>query len=92
MGMMNAMGMADMVNRGDLKLDVALRYHLSANHYPPVPATPGMVDLMKRALRYARSNKLEKRLRLPDGVRYKGSPFAPVWAVVEQHHLEAFLN
>jgi (2Fe-2S) ferredoxin len=28
---------------------------------------------------------------MPEGVSYKGLDTAPAWAIVEQHHLEAWL-
>jgi hypothetical protein len=32
----------------------------------------------------------DKDIELPEGVSYKGSPTAPAWAIVEQHHLDAW--
>jgi hypothetical protein len=28
---------------------------------------------------------------MPDGISYKGSTAAPVWAIIEQHHLHPWL-
>jgi hypothetical protein len=70
-------------------LDTALRWHLQHNHYPPVPAS--MVSVCRRAIKAAKAGDTERRLRLPKGVTWKGERTAPVWAVIEGHHLEAFL-
>jgi hypothetical protein len=31
-------------------------------------------------------------LDLPEGIEYQGQTQAPVWAIIEGHHLEAFVE
>lgn len=71
-------------------LDQALRWHLQCNHYPPVPTS--MVGPCKRAIKNASRGDLKKRVRLPEGVTWRGEKLAPTWAIVEGHHLDAFIK
>jgi hypothetical protein len=32
-----------------------------------------------------------KEIEMPEGVLYKGKTTAPAWAIIEQHHLNAWL-
>lgn len=67
----------------------ALRWHLEHNHYPPVPAV--MVDTCHEAILLAAAGDWDTEYRLPPGITYKDGRSAPVWAIVEQHHLEPFV-
>jgi hypothetical protein len=33
----------------------------------------------------------DREITMPEGVSYKGRNTAPAWAIIEQHHLEAWL-
>jgi hypothetical protein len=33
----------------------------------------------------------DETIEMPDGISYKGETCAPVWAIIEQHHLHAWL-
>jgi len=33
----------------------------------------------------------DRAIEMPEGVFYKGKTNAPAWAIVEQHHLDAWL-
>lgn len=70
--------------------DTALAWHLAHNHYPPVPAT--MLPVCVAAVELATAEQWDEMLALPDGVTYRGSGEAPVSAVVEQHHLQPFVE
>jgi len=86
MGYLSALDMA-----GQTDLDTALGWHLSANHYPPIPAE--MIEPAKAALEAFRESDIEREIELPDVVTYKdGRTTAPAWALVEHLHLEAFLD
>lgn len=89
MGATGAMGMSEAVNDGLASLDQALVWHLQSNHYPPVPTI--MVQVCKAAIEAAEDEDWDRVVELPDGVSYKGSDSAPAWAIVEQHHLDAFI-
>lgn len=64
----------------------SIGYHLTGNHYPPVPLT--MVEPCVEAI-YAVSDGLtHKQINLPKGVSWRGYPTAPAYTIVEAHHLE----
>jgi len=68
-----------------LGLRNALSIHLTSNHYPPVPTE--MVEPCVLAI-----EAIDRRsITLPEGVLWRGQTTAPAWAVVEGHHLEAWL-
>ena len=84
MGSSSLVGMLEVAD-----VDTALRWHLSHNHYPPVPDS--MVAVCKRAIRYANQGRWNTQVTLPVAVSFRGARTAPVREVVSQHHLEAFL-
>ena len=73
----------------ELDLEVALGYHLQGNHYPPVPLS--MVQPCIEAIDAYYDEDYNKLIEMPQGVSYKGQTHAPAWAIVEQHHLAAWL-
>jgi hypothetical protein len=88
MGRLQATEMANLA-----ELDQALSWHLTANHYPPVPAS--MIEPCKEAIAIAASDdpdRWDQEVDLPEGVSYRGLTSAPVYAIVEQHHLEPFVE
>jgi len=64
--------------------------HLQGNHYPPVPAS--MPGPSKRAISAVNKGKHDSNIKLPQGILYKGKKTAPASAIVEAHHLHAWLN
>jgi len=85
MGSVTALGIQDSV----LDLETQLGYHLQGNHYPPVPLS--MVQPCIDAIDAYYDEDYNKLIEMPEGVSYKGDTHAPAWAIVEQHHLEAWL-
>ena len=73
----------------DLDLETQLRIHLTGNHYPPVPVS--MVQPCIDAIDAYYDEDYNKMIEMPEGVSYRGSKFAPASAIIEQHHLEAWL-
>ena len=73
----------------ELDLEVSLSYHLQGNHYPPVPLS--MVQPCIDAIDAYYEDDYNKLIEMPEGVSYKGQTHAPAWAIIEQHHLEAWL-
>lgn len=73
-------------------IDTALSWHLSSNHYPPVPLS--MVPVCKQAIDAANRGEQDwdSVITLPDGVSWRGQSSAPVRAIIERHHLESFLS
>ena len=73
----------------DLDLETQLQIHLTSNHYPPVPVS--MVQPCIDAIDAYYDEDYNKMIEMPEGVSYRGSKFAPASAIIEQHHLEAWL-
>lgn len=67
----------------------AIRIHLTANHYPPVPTS--MVSVCLEAIDLANEGEWDTTIELPEGVEWRGQDNAPVYAIVEAHHLDAFI-
>jgi len=85
MGYTTALSIAE-----DLSLEAGLAYHLQGNHYPPVPLS--MVQPCIEAIDAYWDEDFNKEIEMPEGVFYKGSTTAPAWAIIEQHHLDAWLQ
>jgi hypothetical protein len=73
----------------ELDLEMALSIHLQSNHYPPVPTS--MVQPCIEAIDAYYEEDFDRAIEMPEGVSYRGQSHAPAWAVVQQHHLEAWL-
>lgn len=73
----------------DLDLETAIGYHLRGNHYPPVPLS--MVEPCIDAIDAYYEEDYNKLIEMPEGVYYRGEKFAPASAIIEQHHLDAWL-
>jgi hypothetical protein len=71
-----------------LDLSTAISIHLTANHYPPVPTS--MVLPCIEALEAYWEDEIDREIAMPEGVSYRGMNTAPAWAIIEQHHLEAW--
>ena len=74
----------------DLGLAQSIRIQLTANHYPPVPVS--MVEPCIEAIYACNDDEHNKLIKLPDGVSWRGEDHAPAYAIVEGHHLDAWLN
>jgi len=85
---MGTIAATDMVAHADL--ETALRWHLQHNHYPPVPLS--MLPACVEAIDLAVADEWDAEVSLPDGTEYRGRSVAPVWAVVEAHHLQPFVE
>ena len=70
-------------------LDQAILIHLRSNHYPPVPSS--MVAPCIDAIDAYYADDVNQLIKLPEGVLWKGKPEAPAYAIIEAHHLEAWL-
>jgi hypothetical protein len=79
----------DLAENIDISLEQAIGYHLQGNHYPPVPLS--MVQPCIEALDAAREMDAMRQIEMPEGITYKGKTHAPAWAIIEQHHLDAWL-
>jgi hypothetical protein len=90
MGSVTALGIKDSV----LDLETQILYHLKGNHYPPVPAE--MVAPCIEAIDAAYDEDFDRMIDMPKvgdfQILYKGSTTAPAWAIIEQHHLDTFID
>jgi hypothetical protein len=73
----------------ELDLEVALGYHLQGNHYPPVPLS--MVQPCIDAIDAYHDEDYNRLIDLPAPISWKGQDKAPASAIVEAHHLDAWL-
>jgi hypothetical protein len=90
MGSVTALGIKEMV----LDLETQILYHLKGNHYPPVPAE--MVAPCIEAIDAYYDEDYSRMIEMPMigdfQILYRGMTHAPASAIVEQHHLEVFIE
>lgn len=84
MGYTTALGLAE----SGMDLVSALRYHLTANHYPPVPAS--MIQPCIEAICAYEEEDTNREIDL-SGNLWRGQNTAPAWAIIDGHHLEPFV-
>lgn len=85
MGALSAMDMADQVD-----IRTALSWHLTSNHYPPIPTS--MIEPCIQAIDACNEGVSNEDIQLPIGVYYKGRDTAPAWVIAEQHHLDFWIT
>lgn len=72
-------------------LPQAVSWHLQSNCYPPVPQY--MVDVCIQAIELCACEEHLENVVLPEGVFYRhGGSYAPAYKIVENFHLEAFVD
>ena len=90
MGSVTALGLQDTV----LDLETQILYHLKGNHYPPVPAE--MVKPCIDAIDAYYDEDYDRMIDMPMvgdfQILYRGETQAPAHAIVDQHHLEWFIQ
>jgi hypothetical protein len=85
----NKMGYSTALDFAELDLDRGIAYHLTANHYPPVPLT--MVPICIEAIDAYWEDNIDKLITLPEGVLWRNQTEAPAWSIIEAHHLSPWL-
>lgn len=65
MGRLSAIGFAEEVASGGISLDTALSWHLSSNHYPPVPTF--FIPTCKAAIEAGQDEDWDREIALPKG-------------------------
>lgn len=91
MGHTQAAAFAEAVADGEVSLEAALEYHLTANHFPPIPRS--VIPVAVKVIELANVGEFDADVELPDGITYRdGRSSAPVWACCEAWHLDAFLE
>ena len=72
-----------------LSLEAGLAYHLQGNHYPPIPLS--MVQPCIDAIDAYYDEDYQRLIDLPDPITWRDQNTAPASAIVEAHHLDAWL-
>lgn len=86
MGYMSAIDMAEHAD----DIVRAISWHLTANHYPPVPTS--MVPVCIAAIDALNEEDPDRLVDLPEGILWRDHDYAPAWAIAEAHHLEPWLS
>lgn len=90
MGSNMATELADKDLFPNLTLEDAIGMHLRGNHYPPVPLS--MVPVCIEAIDAFNEGDASVMVKLPEGVSWRGQLEAPAYAIIEAHHLDAWLQ
>lgn len=89
MGLFSAMGVAE----SDTPIEMQIRWHLTSNHYPPLPVE--LVEPCIEAIN-AWNNRdidlLEKKITLPEGIQFKNQNYIYATELIESLHLEAWIQ
>ena len=72
-----------------LSLEDSIAIHLQANHYPPVPRS--MVQPCIDAIDAYYDEDYQRLIDLPAPITWRDKNQAPASAIVDAHHLEAWL-
>jgi hypothetical protein len=89
MGNLYAASLAEEVG-GLIDLRSALHIHLRSNHYPPVPTA--MIEPCVAAIEAVNEDDWDREIDLTGIAQWRGNDYAPAWAIVEGHHLGAFVG
>jgi hypothetical protein len=90
MGTKRAIEMAEAVADGGIDLERAIGYHLTVNHYPPVPAE--MIPVCIKAIETFNEEELfNTEIDLPEGITFRDRSTVAVGHVIDNFHLEPFL-
>lgn len=73
-----------------LSLEDSIAIHLQANHYPPVPVA--MVQPCIDAIDAYWEEDYSRTIELPEGISWRGQTSCPASAIVDAHHLDAWLR
>ena len=73
----------------ELGLEAGLAIHLQSNHYPPVPVA--MVQPCIDAIDAYYDEVYGREINLPEGISWRGQDTAPAHAIIDAHHLDAWL-
>ena len=79
----------DLSEELELDLEMAIGIHLRSNHYPPVPLS--MVQPCIEAIDAYYEEDYRREIDLPEGISWRGQVTAPADAIIDAHHLSAWL-
>lgn len=89
MGAFGAYAMAEYGEEASIPLETQIRWHLSSNHYPPVPV--GMIAPCVEAIDKANEGDWDGEITLPEGFSWRGRTEVPAHVLVEEFHLDAWI-
>jgi hypothetical protein len=81
---------AEAIIETDTTLEEQLAWHLTYNHFPPVPTS--MIPTCIEAIEAGHDEDWDRLISLPMGIGYRGLTVAPANAIIESHHLHSWLN
>lgn len=84
MGSMHAAEFAEAVADAQLGIDVALHWHLTANHFPPI--SPTFIPAAKEAIERANGCDWTSTIEMPNGRSLT------VAQIIEGMHLDSFVE
>ncbi len=92
MGNTQAAGMAEAIDDGLVDLGLALHWHLTSNHYPPLP--PETLELAKEALKLAAQDDWDGIVDFgPSGIKHRQyGTQVPARVIIELWHLNHFIG
>jgi hypothetical protein len=93
MGSQSTRGTLEAAGEGQaaLPLGVLLHWHLTANHYPPLPVS--LIPACRRAIDLAAEGDYDAKVRLPRGlITREGKRSLPVREIVQMAHLLDFVE
>ena len=71
-------------------LDQQLSVHFQSNCYPPVPLI--MIDTAIEAINHYNAGWFNELISLPDGITYQGRDSARAYKIIENFHLDAWID
>ena len=81
---------SDLALADNLDIETQIGIHLKSNHYPPIPDI--MISPCIEAIDAVNDLGLwNLDIPLPEGVLWKGLTTAPAYAIIESHHLDAWI-
>jgi len=79
----------DLSEELELDLEMAIGIHLRSNHYPPVPLA--MVQPCIDAIDAYYEDDFDREITLPEGITWRNQDTCPASAIIDAHHLDAWL-
>jgi hypothetical protein len=85
---MGRLALDDMLGQG-LDIGRALTWHLTSNHFPPIPE---VFDAAVAAIEAGMDEDWDREIQLPEGVSWRDQVWAPAWACIDGWHLDGFIE
>ncbi len=85
MGSLQAAEMAEL-----MQMEQAIAWHLSSNHYPPIPAS--MAKPCLDAIDAYWEDDIDREIQMPDGISYRGESTVAAREIIISCNLDAWLD